>query len=254
MTFSQIWDYGLRLLFIPNDTQVDLSLFWTVYVPFILVTVIASYLLGSINVSIIISKKFYGEDIREYGSGNAGMTNVMRTYGKKMAALTFAGDFLKAVIASLVGRLFLGFFGAYLAGFFCFVGHIFPCFYKFKGGKGIVTAAAMVLMTDWRIFLILVAVFVLIVALTKYISLGSVVALALYPFVLDRMWGVFGYGNKPRFVVIFAVGVMILGIWGHRKNIKRILDHTENKFTFKVKDKEVKPERREKTEKEDEND
>ena len=240
MTFSQIWDYGLRLAFIPNDTQVDLSMFWTVYVPFILLTVIASYLLGSVNVSIIISKKFFGEDIREYGSGNAGMTNVMRTYGKKMAALTFGGDFLKAVVASLIGRLFLGFFGAYLAGFFCFLGHIFPCFYKFKGGKGIVTAAAMVLMTDWRIFLILVAVFVLIVAVTKFISLGSVVGLSLYPFVLDRMWGVFGYGNKPRFVVIFAIGVMILGIWGHRKNIKRIIDHTESKFTFKVKDKQIK--------------
>ena len=94
-------------------------MFWTVYVPFILLTVIISYLLGSVNVSIIVSKKFYGEDIREYGSGNAGMTNVMRTYGKKMAALTFCGDFLKAVVASLIGRLFLGFFGAYLAGFFC---------------------------------------------------------------------------------------------------------------------------------------
>ncbi len=215
---------------------------------FVLITAAAAYLLGSFNVSIFISKKFYGEDIREYGSGNAGMTNVMRTYGKKMAALTFGGDFLKAVLASLVGRLLLGFFGAYLAGFFCFLGHIFPCFYKFKGGKGIVTAAAMVLMTDWRIFLILVGVFVLMVALTRYISLGSVVGLALYPFVLDRMWGIFGYVNKPRFVVIFAIGVMALGIWGHRKNIKRIIDHTENKFTFKVKDKEVKTDKTEKNE------
>ncbi len=250
MTISQIWDYGLRSIWIPVDTQVDLSVVLAVYIPFVLMTAVFAYLLGSINLSIIISKKFYGEDIREYGSGNAGMTNVMRTYGKKMAAITFGGDFLKAVIASLIGRLFLGFFGAYLAGFFCFVGHIFPCYYKFKGGKGIVTAAAMVLMTDWRIFLILVALFVLIVALTKYISLGSVVGLAFYPIVLDRMWVIFAYGMRPRIVIIFAIGVMILGIWGHRKNIKRILNHTENKFTFKVKDKAVKAEKTDDKEKE----
>ena len=250
MTLSQIWDYGIKFIWIPTDTPVELSVFLTVYISFILLTAVISYLLGSINFSIIISKKFYGEDIREYGSGNAGMTNVMRTYGKKMAAITFGGDFLKAVIASLIGRLFLGFFGAYLAGFFCFVGHIFPFFYKFKGVKGIVTAAAMVLMTDWRIFLILVALFVLIVAVTKYISLGSVVGLAFYPIVLDRMWGIFAYGNRPRFVIIFTIGVMLLGIWGHRKNIKRIIDHTENKFSFKVKDKETIVEKSEK-EKED---
>ena len=189
MTFSQIWDYGLRLAFIPNDTQVDLSMFWTVYVPFILLTVIASYLLGSVNVSIIISKKFFGEDIREFGSGNAGMTNVMRTYGKKMAALTFGGDFLKAVVASLIGRFFLGFFVAYLAGFFCFLGHIFPCFYKFKGGKGIVTAAAMVLMTDWRIFLILVAVFGWVLGT----ALGAVAG-QLLPASLSSAMGLLLYG------------------------------------------------------------
>ena len=249
MTFLQIWNNGLISGF-EFSNQVSLT---AVTIAFVFLVIAASYLLGSVNVSIIISKKFYGEDIREFGSGNAGMTNVMRTYGKKMAALTFGGDFLKAVIASLVGRLFLGFFGAYLAGFFCFLGHIFPCFYKFKGGKGIVTAAAMVLMTDWRIFLILIAVFVLIVVLTKFISLGSVVGLAFYPFVLDRMWGIFGYGNKPRIVIIFAIGVMILGIWGHRKNIKRIIDHKENKFTFKVKDKEIKNDKSEKNGEENKN-
>ena len=127
MTFYQIWENGLANGF-EFSNQASLIV---VSVLFVLLTIAASYLLGSINLSIIISKKFYGEDIREYGSGNAGMTNVMRTYGKKMAALTFVGDFLKAVIASLIGRLFLGFFGAYLAGFFCFLGHIFPCFGAF---------------------------------------------------------------------------------------------------------------------------
>ena len=129
---------------------------------------------------------------------------------------------------------------------------MFPIYYKFKGGKGIVTAAAMVLMTDWRIFLILVALFVLIVALTKFISLGSVVCLAFYPIVLDRMWGIFGYGTRPRVVILFTIGVMILGIWGHRKNIKRIIEHKENKFTFKVKDKTVKSDKHEEKDNENE--
>ena len=95
------------------------------------------------------------------------MTNVMRTYGKKMAVITFAGDFLKAVIASLIGRLLLGYYGAMIAGFFCFVGHIFPCYYRFKGGKGVVTACAMIIMTDPIVALILFVLFVIIVALTK---------------------------------------------------------------------------------------
>ena len=232
---SEIWENGVLSLFtFPSQTSLI-----AVTVTSGFLAALISYLLGSVNLAIIISKKLYGEDIRNYGSGNAGMTNVMRTYGKKMAAVTFAGDFFKAVVASLVGRAFLGFFGAYLAGFFCFLGHIFPCYYKFRGGKGIVTACAMVLMTDWRVCLILVLIFVLIVAVTKYISLGSVIGLMFYPIVLDRMWAIFGNANKPKIVIIFVIGVMLLGLWGHRKNIARIFKGEENKFTFKVKDKKT---------------
>ncbi len=233
MSFTQIWNNGIiSLLTYPSG-----SVALTALILSIISSAVISYLLGSINPAIIISKKLYGDDIRNHGSGNAGMTNVMRTYGKKMAALTFAGDFLKAVIASLIGRFLLGFIGAYISGFTCFLGHIFPCFYKFKGGKGIVTACAMILMTDWKTLIVLVLVFVLIVALTRYISLGSIIGLMFYPIVLDRMWYVFGNGDKPRFVIIFAIFVMLLGVWGHRKNIKRMLNKTENKFSFKVKDK-----------------
>ena len=151
MTVTKIWNEG----FLPQivfPTESSLGIFTGIC---ILAIIIAGYLLGSINLSIILSSKYYKDDIRRHGSGNAGMTNVMRTYGKKMAIITFAGDFLKAVVASLVGRLVLGYHGAMIAGFFCFIGHIFPCYYRFKGGKGVVTAAAMILMTNPVVCLIL---------------------------------------------------------------------------------------------------
>ena len=235
MTFSKIWNNGLlsNIVFPTQGSLIGVTLLSSIAVAII------SYLLGSINPAIIISKKFYGDDIRTHGSGNAGMTNVMRTYGKKMAILTFLGDFLKALIASVIGRAILGVFGAYMAGFFCFLGHLFPCFYKFKGGKGVVTTCAMVLMTDWRVFLVLLVIFVIIVAATKYISLGSVIGVMFYPIVLDRVWALFGCDDRQRIVMIFVLGVMLLTLWKHRENLKRITKGTENKFTFKVKDKKA---------------
>ena len=235
MTFSQIWNNGFlsNIVFPSQGSLISVTL-----VSGLAVSVL-SYLLGSINPAIIVSKKFYGDDIRTHGSGNAGMTNVMRTYGKKMAIITFLGDFLKAVVASLLGRAFLGVFGAYMAGFFCFLGHLYPCFYNFKGGKGVVTTAAMIVMTDWRVFLILFAIFVIVVAATKYISLGSVIGIMFYPIVLDRMRSLFGIDNRLRIVIIFVLGIMLLTLWKHRENLKRITKGQENKFTFKVKDKKT---------------
>ena len=235
MTFSQIWNNGLlsNIVFPTRGSLIGVILASGIAVA------VVSYLLGSVNPAIIISNKLYGDDIRTHGSGNAGMTNVMRTYGKKMAVLTFLGDFLKAVVASLIGRAALGVFGAYLAGFFCFLGHLYPCFYKFKGGKGVVTTCAMVVMTDWRVFLVLLVVFVIIVATTKFISLGSVVGVMFYPIVLDRVWALFGCDDRQRIVMIFVLGVMLLTLWKHRENLKRITKGTENKFTFKVKDKKT---------------
>ena len=235
MTFSQIWNNGLlsNIVFPSQGALIGVTLVSGIAVA------VLSYLLGSINPAIIVSRKFYGDDIRTHGSGNAGMTNVMRTYGKKMAIVTFLGDFLKAVIASLLGRAILGVFGAYMAGFFCFLGHLYPCFYKFKGGKGVVTTAAMILMTDWRVFLILLAIFIIIVAATKYISLGSVIGVMFYPIVLDRIWSLFGCDSRIRIVMIFVLGIMLLTLWKHRENLKRISKGQENKFTFKVKDKKT---------------
>lgn len=233
MNFSEIWNKGfLNLLF--NSYSFSTGFGYAITVAAIIACMAAGYFLGSINPSIIISSKFYKDDIRRHGSGNAGMTNVMRTYGKKMAALTFSGDFLKAVVSCVIGRAFLGYYGAMLAGFFCFLGHIFPCYYKFKGGKGVVTAAALVLMTDPVVLLVLLILFVVIVATTRYISLGSVVATLAYPIILHNI-----KGNYVGIPVLIAFGIGLLCTFAHRGNIKRILNGTENQFTFKVKDKKT---------------
>ena len=228
MSFVKIWNEGLLSQF-TFESENTLGILLGICV---LISIVAGYLLGSINLSIILSSKYYKDDIRRHGSGNAGMTNVMRTYGKKMAVITFAGDFLKAVIASLIGRLLLGYYGAMIAGFFCFVGHIFPCYYRFKGGKGVVTACAMIVMTDPRVALCLLLLFVIIVALTKYISAGSVICMLIYPVLLHNFHS--GYMGFPT-LIAFAMG--LLCAFAHRENLKRIFKGEENRFTFKVKDK-----------------
>ena len=196
---------------------------------FILCAVIA-YLLGSLNFAIIISGRTYKQDIREYGSKNAGMTNMMRTYGKKAAGLTLLGDALKAVVAGLIGYAVLGQLGAYVAGTACVIGHMFPVFYKFKGGKGVVTTAASVLMCNPFVFVIMLVIFVIIVAGTRYISLGSVMCMLMYPFVLNTI-DTWLSGGCPY--VIFALLMAVLVIFKHRENIKRLRQGKENKFSFK---------------------
>ena len=199
----------------------------------IILVIIAAYLLGSINFAIIISSKSYKQDIREFGSKNAGMTNMMRTYGKKAAAFTLIGDALKAVVACLLGYVVIGQLGAYIAGLFCILGHVFPVFYRFKGGKGVVTAAVTVLMCDPIVFPILLAIFVIIVLCTKYISLGSVMCLLLYPF-MHYSFAKFAMGadyTSPYVIYTFLMAVII--ICKHWTNIKRLLNGTESKFSFK---------------------
>jgi len=191
---------------------------------FILVAVQA-YLLGSLNFALIISKLKFRDDIRKYGSGNAGMTNMLRTYGKAAAAFTLLGDAAKAALAIAVGGLLCGMIGAYIAGFFCILGHMYPLYYKFKGGKGVVTSAVMVLMLDWRVFLVLLAVFLLIVASTKYVSLGSIMCMLIYPLLLYRFTG-------PGINIIFAFAIAVLVIFKHRDNIQRLLERRENRISF----------------------
>ncbi len=196
------------------------------------------YFLGSLNFAIIISSKQYKQDIRNYGSNNAGMTNMMRTYGRKAAALTLIGDALKAVASCAVGYLALGQIGAYMAGLFCIVGHVFPIYYKFKGGKGVVTAGITILMCNPIVFLIVIAIFLIIVAFTRYISLGSVMAMLLYPLILDRIDRLIPFLGKYEGVegsvgVIFAIIMTVLIVFKHWSNIKRLLNGTESKFSFK---------------------
>ncbi len=203
-----------------------------------LLCILAPYLLGSMNFAIIISKAKYGSDIRGYGSGNAGMTNMMRTFGKTAAAMTLLGDALKAIVSGLIGYACLGMYGAYIAGLFCILGHMFPVYYKFKGGKGVVTAYASILMCDPVVFLVLLLIFVIIVAFTKYISLGSVMCMLLYPVILDRMHRLVN-GATGAYVIIAMFNAALI-IFMHRENIKRLLKGKENKFSFKKSEKKDK--------------
>ena len=197
----------------------------------VLLCIVVPYLFGSLNFALIISRRFYGEDIRTKGSGNAGMTNMLRTYGKGAAALTLLGDMLKAVFSSLFGYLFLGVTGAYLAGLFCILGHMFPVFYRFKGGKGVVTTAVMILMLNPVVFAILFLIFAIIVIGTRYISLGSVMCALLWPILVHRIEG-------PGANVLFTFGIAALVIFMHRGNIKRLYEGKESKVSLGKKKKE----------------
>lgn len=198
----------------------------------ILLCIIPPYLLGSLNFAVILSHRFYGEDVRQKGSGNAGMTNMLRNYGKGAAALTLLGDALKAVVSGVIGYAVFGVTGAYIAGLFCILGHMFPIYYHFKGGKGVVTTAVMILMLHPVIFLILLAIFLLVVLGTRFISLGSVMCVMIWPLILQRIEG----SGAP---VLMAMAIAALVVFMHRENIKRLLRGEENKISLGKKKKET---------------
>lgn len=197
-------------------------------IPAFVLIILLAYLLGSINFATFISKKKYKDDIRSHGSGNAGMTNMMRTYGTKAAALTLGGDALKTVVAVLIGYVILGVEGAYIAGLGAVIGHTWPLYYNFKGGKGVVTAITMILCTSPLTGLVLLIIFVAIVASTKFISLGSVMGALFYPIFLHNISPI---NSPPKLISCFAI--VILLVFNHRSNIKRLLNGEENKFSFK---------------------
>ena len=199
----------------------------------VLLCIVIPYLLGSLNFGVILSRKLYREDVRGKGSGNAGATNMLRSYGKAAGALTLLGDALKTAVAVGFGLLLYGAYGAYLAGLYCILGHMFPLYYRFKGGKGIVCLAITVLMTDWRVFLILFAIFLIIVIGTKYVSLGSVMGALLYPVVLNRINTI--TSNAVRSVELIAVVIAAFVVFMHRENIKRLMRGEESKLSFKKK-------------------
>ncbi|NLK86106.1 MAG: glycerol-3-phosphate 1-O-acyltransferase PlsY [Clostridiaceae bacterium] len=192
------------------------------------ISIIVGYLLGSLNTSLIIGR-FYKVDVRQHGSGNAGMTNTLRTLGKKAALMVIPGDLLKGVLAYFAGYfIYGGELGGMLGGTACIIGHIWPAFFGFKGGKGVLTTFAVLLMFDWQIALGLFAVFILILLLTKYVSLGSVTAAFLFPISA----AVFGRETQ---VLVFSGIIALLVILRHHENIGRLLSGTESKFSLSRK-------------------
>lgn len=204
--------------------------------------IIFAYLIGSVNFSVIISKKFAGFDLREKGSGNAGTTNTLRTVGKKAALATLLLDILKGVVAIGIA-IFLGKYMkdvyspevlVQLAGIFVILGHTFPIFFGFRGGKGIATSLGVLLVINWQIGLICLTFAVALMILTRMVSVGSIAAAILFP-ILTFYIGQdhFIVEGKTLNYVIFSIALALLVMFNHRANIKRIMNGTENRISFK---------------------
>ena len=220
----------------------------------VLIAVVASYLLGSINTAVIVTKiATKGKaDIREMGSGNAGFTNVLRSVGKVPAIITIVCDLLKSVIAVLIGGWLFAVaagntenlgavvrIGKYICGFFCIVGHSFPIYFHFKGGKGIVSAAGMMLVADWRVFLMILATFLIVFIFSRIISLSSVISALMFPiytFILTFFFDFQGGGYPWLYVplcTVAALGTTVFVVIKHSSNIGRLLRGEEKKITAK---------------------
>ena len=201
-----------------------------------------AYFCGCFNGAVIVSKYILRDDVRNHGSGNAGLTNFHRTFGGPLTAVVILCDVLKAVVALLVSKYLFSAglviftsstdtsafwlpFAKYWAGLFCLLGHMFPCMFHFKGGKGILSGGTIALMIDWRIALVVWGGFLILTVLTRYVSLGSLWAGASFPFI---SW--YCYPDPLIVVLAFACGGLV--VWQHRANIKRLLNGTENKFSL----------------------
>ena len=185
----------------------------------------AAYLLGSLNGSLVTSRLVWRDDIRRHGSGNAGATNVLRTHGAKWTAAVSLWDVGKGVLAVWTGRWLLPdhAYAALLAGFFVIIGHVFPLFFKFKGGKGVITACAVFFTLDWQTAAVALGLFFLILLITRFLSLGSICAVLTLPFL-----GLL-FGRGPAAVAMYAATALLVVLL-HRANIKRIVSGTEHKF------------------------
>ena len=192
-----------------------------------ILTVVIGYLLGSVSSGVIISRCFGKTDIRTQGSGNAGTTNMLRILGRRLALFTFIGDMLKGIIAVFIGKALVGGdLGGVLGVLRAVLGHYYPLYFGFKGGKGIATSFGSLLFVFPLEALLAFAVFLILVAATHYVSLGSVVAAFTLPALLF-----FTHGDNMTVCVITAcIGVSV--IWRHRANIKRLIDGTESKLDF----------------------
>lgn len=207
---------------------------------YILIAIIA-YLIGSVNFSVIFSKKFAGFDVREKGSGNAGTTNMLRSVGKKAAAITLICDILKGVVAIGIAIL-LGYIPdmnkellLQIAGVAVILGHTFPVFFGFKGGKGVATSLGVLLLSNWQIGLICLVFALVLMILTRMVSVGSCAAAILFPVLtlfINEHYTVLTEGKPGNVYFIYSVILAIIVLFNHRENIKRLLNGTENKISF----------------------
>ena len=205
---------------------------------YILMAVIA-YAIGSVNFSVLISRRVAGFDVREKGSGNAGTTNMLRSVGKGAALATLILDILKGVVAIFIAKFIFGGLASeantailvQLAGFFVVVGHTFPMFFGFKGGKGVATSLGVLLLTNPLIGAICLVFALVVMAFTRMVSLGSIMAAILFPvltiFIKDN------YIADGYNYIIFGIAMAVLVIFNHRSNLKRIYNGTENRLSFK---------------------
>lgn len=205
---------------------------------YLVAAAIISYLIGSINLSILISKIVSGKDIRESGSGNAGATNMLRTMGKKYAIITLVIDILKGVVAMLIANAAIS-LGAddvtrYVAGVAVVLGHNFPVFFGFRGGKGVATSLGVVLLLDWRIGLGVLIFALAIMAISKYVSLGSIMAAVAFIIAQTIVMAVTDSFDAIRFICVLILGGLL--IVRHRENIKRLMKGEENKLGSKKKE------------------
>lgn len=197
-------------------------------------TLLVSYLLGCFNGSVMTSHFIIRDDVRQHGSGNAGLTNFYRTYGARYALCVIICDMGKTVLACLIGGYLIHWvvgdwtLGLLIAGIGCELGHMFPVFFGLRGGKGILSGGVLVLLLDWRVALIAWGLFVSLWLLTRYVSLGSVAATASMPlsvfFLLGHNW----------LYTVLSAAIAALVIWCHRGNIQRLLSGTEKKFHWHV--------------------
>lgn len=194
----------------------------------------AAYLLGSINFAVIVSRIYAKDDVRRYGSGNAGMTNMLRTYGVGPAFFTGVGDFSKGALAVYIGRLVFqqmgvtAMDGGYVGAAFVLLGHLYPLFFHFKGGKGVLTSCGVILVVNPIVFCILIGVYVPLAFITRIVSLASILGAISFPF---ATFFVLRFQGRPYvFDTIFAALTGAFVVYMHRSNIKRLLSGTEPRF------------------------
>ncbi len=216
----------------------------------VLLTAVASYLLGSISSAVIVSRCLYREDVREKGSGNAGATNMLRNYGAKAAVFTTLGDLAKSILSVFIGGWLLihlqltgtpeiseaglRIVGRYLAGVCCVLGHLYPVYFGFRGGKGVMTSLGMIIILDWRVALLCLAVFGVVLAISRMVSLSSVTAMFVAPFLVYVFTEKVDHQSPEAtwFCTLMIALISVIVIVKHRANLARIVKGTESRISF----------------------